>query len=160
MTFPDGPNGPNPSAKMCPTQIQSGSTWIHQFGGSRAAYGQTYPIKAIIGPFGPFQSPPMTFSDGPNGPNPSARMCPTQIQSGSTWIHQFGGSGAAYGQTYPIKAIIGPFWTVPEPPNDISGWPKWPKPISQDVSHPDPVWIHLDPPVLGLQGRLWPKYPN
>merc|ERR1711894_306933 len=88
MTFSDGPNGPNPSARMCPTQIQSGSTWIHQFWGSMATYGQTYPIEAIIGPFGPFQSPPMTLPDGPNGPNPSARMCPTQIQSGSTWIHQ------------------------------------------------------------------------
>ena len=109
MTFPDGPNGPNTSAKMCPTQIQSGSTWIHQFGGSRAAYGQTYPIKAIIGPFGPFQSPPMTFSDGPNGPNPSARMCPTQIQSGSTWIHQFWGSRAAYGQSTQIRPFLGRF---------------------------------------------------
>ena len=72
-------------------------------------YGQTYPIKTIFGLFGPFQSPPMTFPDGPNGPNPSARMCPTQIQSGSTWIHQFWGSRAAYGQSTQIRRFLGRF---------------------------------------------------
>ena len=45
--------GPNPSARMCPTQIQSGSTWIHQFWGSRAAYGQSTQIRPFLGRFGP-----------------------------------------------------------------------------------------------------------
>ena len=87
-----------------------------------------------FGPFGPSVNVIGGLKNGPKWPN--------------------------YGQTYPIEAIIGPFWTIPEPPNDISEWPKWPKPISQNVSHPDPVWIHLDPPVLGLQGHLWPNLPH
>ena len=87
-----------------------------------------------FGPFGPFGNVIGGLWNGPKRPN--------------------------YGLNGVGLAIIGPFWAVLEPPNDIYRWPKWPKPISQDVSHPDPVWIHLDPPVLGLQGRLWPKYPN
>ena len=58
------------------------------------------------------------------------------------------------------------FWANgPHDPNSPKGhclgkWPKRPKPISQDVSHLDPGWIHLDPPVWGTQGCLWPKPPN
>ena len=71
---------------------------------------KTTQLWPYLGRFGRFESPRMTFPDDPNDPNPSARMYPTQIQGGSTWIRQFGGSRAAYGQNHPIMAIFGPFW--------------------------------------------------
>ena len=37
-----------------------------------------------------------------------------------------------------------------------SGWVKRLKHIHLDVSHLDPAWIHLDPPIWGIQGGLWP----
>ena len=87
-------------------------------------------------------------------------MYSTQIQPGSTKIHQFGASRAPYGPICLLYGILGPFWAVPEPWYGTPGWVKRLKHIHLDVSHLDPTWIHLDPPIWSLQGGLWPNMPH
>ena len=101
-------------------------------------------------------------------------MCEGWNMSGHTWADVLGpisppgisigglqdGSNdarASYGPIGLIYGFLGPFWVVPEPPFGISGWVKRLKHIHLDVFHPDPTWIHLDPPIWGLQGTLWPN---
>ena len=67
---------------------------------------------------------------------------------------------ASYGPICLISGFLGAFWVIPEPQYGTSGWVKRLKHIHLDVFHLDPTWIHLDPPIWGLQGTLWPDLPH
>ena len=114
----------------------------------RASYGSICLISGFLGAFWVIPEPQYGTSGWVK------RL--KHIQPGSTWIHQFGASRAPYGPICLIYGFLGPFRVIREPPYGTSGWVKRLKHIHLDVFHPDPTWIHLDPPIWGLQSTLWP----
>ena len=116
-------------------------------------------FSSFLGTFGPSGTPNGHFVPG-KWPKP---IILDVSHPDPTMIHSDTAIWGAQGDLWPQIPNFHHFWALlspPAPPNGHFVPGKLPKPITLDVSHPDPTMIHSDPAIWGAQGDLWPKIPN